>query len=57
MYTIQTPNPFYNGKTHGVSFEKGIGTTEDENVKNILVNDFGYKLLEETKTKKKANKE
>ena len=57
MYTIQTPNPFYNGKTHGVSFEKGIGTTKDENVKNILVNDFGYKLLEETKIKKKANKE
>lgn len=49
MYKIKTPNPYYTGKTYDVLFNKGIGLTENENVKNILVNDFGYELVEETK--------
>lgn len=49
MYKIKTPNPYYSGKTYDVIFNKGIGLTENENVKNILVNDFGYELVGETK--------
>ncbi|MCA1027340.1 hypothetical protein LCM23_14665 [Cytobacillus kochii] len=51
MYNIKTPNGFYNGTTYGVKFINGIGKTDNEQVKNILINDFKYILLnEETST-------
>lgn len=41
-YKIKTPNDRYNGVTEGVAFVNGVGETDDENVKNVLVNDYGY---------------
>lgn len=49
MYKIKTPNPNYNGTTAQVRFLNGIGETTDEQVKNELVNDYGYLLVEENK--------
>lgn len=42
MYKIETPNKLYNGVTEGVPFSKGIGQTDDKNIRNVLVNDYGY---------------
>lgn len=42
-YVIKTPNEFYAGVTEGVKFESGVGKTSDKNVRNVLVNDYGYK--------------
>ena len=47
MFKIKTPSDIYNGITVGIKFENGIGFTEDEKVKNTLVNDFGYELVNE----------
>jgi hypothetical protein len=53
-YTIKTPNELYNGVTEGVPFAKGIGQTDEENVRNVLVNDYGYEdITENKKTKQK----
>jgi hypothetical protein len=52
-YKILTPNALYNGVTEGVAFAAGVGYTDDENVKNKLVNNYGYSC-EETKTKAPA---
>lgn len=41
-FVIKTPNELYNGVTEGVQFEKGIGKTDDKNIRNILVNDYKY---------------
>ncbi len=41
-YTIKTPNPLYKGITEGVPFSKGIGQTDNKNVRNVLVNDYKY---------------
>ncbi|MGM0904259.1 MAG: hypothetical protein ACQEXB_24545 [Bacillota bacterium] len=51
-YKIITPNPLYNGVTEGVPFASGVGHTDDENVKNSLVNNYGYKC-EPTKSEEK----
>ncbi|MFP5111831.1 hypothetical protein ACSU64_05565 [Bacillaceae bacterium C204] len=56
MYKIKTPNPHYSGKTSGVEFENGYGQTDNEEIKNILVNDFGYKLLKQEEHKKEQSK-
>lgn len=48
MYAIKTPNPNYDGVTFGVKFENGSAVVENENLRNILVNDYGY-LFEEVK--------
>lgn len=53
-FKIKTPNPLYNGVTEGVPFANGIGHTDDENVKNILVNDYGYELVTEEKAEDSA---
>jgi hypothetical protein len=45
MYKIKTPNHNYNGVTYGVKFTNGLGETDSEEVKNILVHDFGYELV------------
>jgi len=45
MYKIKTPNPHYNGITNGIKFNNGIGETDSEIVKNILVNEFKYTLI------------
>lgn len=52
-YTIKTPNKNYNGVTYGISFVDGVATTDDEKVKNVLVNDFGYSV-EITEDKKEV---
>lgn len=41
-YVIKTPNEHYCGVTEGVDFENGVGSTSDENIRNILVNDYQY---------------
>lgn len=46
-YTLKTKNPNYNGVTEGVPFAKGIGHTEDENVRNVLVNNYKYEDVTE----------
>jgi hypothetical protein len=43
-YKIEVPNKMYNGITEGVPFVDGFGETDDENIKNVLINDFGYTL-------------
>jgi hypothetical protein len=56
-YKILTPNTQYNGVTEGVPFASGVGYTDDENVKNKLVNNYGYSYEEEkpvTKPKTQA---
>lgn len=53
MFKIKTPNENYNGVTFGVKFVSGIGETESEESKNVLVHDFGYLLVEETKEEPK----
>ncbi|MGD6831430.1 hypothetical protein ACQCT5_04675 [Sutcliffiella halmapala] len=57
MYKIKTPNGHYNGTTHGVQFVNGLGETKDENVKNTLLNDFGYELVKEQIKKEEKPKE
>lgn len=47
MFVIKTPNPNYDGVTLGVKFENGAAVVEDENLRKVLVNDYGY--LSETK--------
>lgn len=49
MFKIKTPNPYYYGKTMDVGFKNGYGYTDNEEVKNILINDYGYELCEEEK--------
>lgn len=57
-YKILTPNTQYSGVTEGVPFASGVGYTDDENVKNKLVNNYGYSYEEEkTATKPKAQAE
>jgi hypothetical protein len=54
-YKIITPNPLYNGVTEGVPFASGVGHTDNENVKNSLVNNYGYRCeVAEAKPKKGA---
>ena len=42
MYKLKTPNEQYNGVTEGVPFSKGVGQTDNKNIRNILVNDYKY---------------
>ena len=49
MYKIKTPNENYNGTTFGVQFKNGMAEVESEELKNILVYNFGYQLIEENK--------
>lgn len=42
MFVIKTPNPNYDGITLGVKFENGAAVVEDENLRKVLVNDYGY---------------
>lgn len=51
-YKIITPNAIYNGVTEGVPFANGVGHTDNEATKNILVNDYGYKVEAEAAPKK-----
>ena len=53
-YKITTPNPQYNGVTEGVPFADGVGHTDDENVKNSLVNNYGYSVAEDAPKKAPA---
>jgi hypothetical protein len=53
-FKILTPNDQYNGVTEGVPFAAGVGYTDDENVKNSLVNNYGYKCEEKAEEKPKA---
>ncbi|MZP28692.1 hypothetical protein GTO91_03030 [Heliobacterium undosum] len=41
-YRIKTPNAIYNGVTEGVLFQNGEAIVEDERLKNLLTNDYGY---------------
>lgn len=50
-FKILTPNEQYDGVTEGVAFAAGVGYTDDENVKNQLVNNYGYKCEPPSKTK------
>ncbi|OMD21697.1 hypothetical protein [Paenibacillus odorifer] len=47
MYVIKTPNPNYDGTTHGVKFSNGAAVVEDEGLRKILVHDYGYTLEED----------
>jgi len=53
-YKILTPNEQYNGVTEGVAFAAGVGYTDDENVKNVLVNDYKYSVEEQSTKKTEA---
>jgi hypothetical protein len=53
-YRIKTPSEFYNGETEGVVFTEGHGETEDKNIRNILVNDYGYEEVKAEAKPKKA---
>jgi hypothetical protein len=53
-YKILTPNKQYNGVTEGVAFANGVGHTDNESIKNVLVNDYGYSC--ETKPEAKPKK-
>lgn len=55
MYKIKTPNSNYNGITLNVKFTNGTGVTDVEEIKNILINDYGYKLEEVVKSTNKKN--
>lgn len=46
-FKIETPNKLYKGITEGVPFSKGIGFTDSESTRNVLVNDYGYKDVTE----------
>lgn len=46
MFIIKTKNENYNGTTWGIKFENGVAEIESEEIKNILVNDFGYEFEE-----------
>ncbi|MBP3046011.1 hypothetical protein ACFVIX_02240 [Bacillus subtilis] len=53
-YKIQAPNEHYNGITAGVSFSSGVAEVESKEVRNELVNNFGYKdITPEAKAPKK----
>ena len=53
-YKIQAPNEHYNGITAGVSFSSGVAEVESKEVRNELVNTFGYKdISPEAKAPKK----
>lgn len=41
-YVIETPNKQYTGVTEGVAFVDGRAIVEDEVLKNVLVNNYGY---------------
>jgi hypothetical protein len=41
-FHIKTPNPKYKGITLGVKFNDGLGFTDDELLKNVLVFEYGY---------------
>lgn len=47
MHVIRTPNPNYDGTTHGVKFSNGAAVVEDEGLRKILVHDYGYALEED----------
>lgn len=47
MHVIRTPNPNYDGTTHGVKFGNGAAVVEDEDLRKILVHDYGYALEED----------
>lgn len=55
-YKILTPNKQYDGVTEGVAFAAGVGYTDDENIKNKLVNNYGYACEEKAEAKKQAPK-
>ncbi|AEB25377.1 MULTISPECIES: hypothetical protein [Bacillus amyloliquefaciens group] len=53
-YKIQTPNKYYNGVTAGVSFSSGVAEIESKEVRDDLVNNFGYTdITPEAKAPKK----
>lgn len=57
-WLIKTPNKMYNGITEGVAFVNGQAIVEDEILKNMLVNNYGYVAEEivEKKEEKPAEK-
>jgi hypothetical protein len=65
VFLIKTPNEKYNGITEGVPFVNGQAKVEDEAVRNVLVNNYGYidatekvekpKQAEEKAPKRKAS--
>ncbi|MEI2356062.1 hypothetical protein [Mesobacillus zeae] len=52
-YKILTPNEQYEGVTEGIPFAAGVGYTDDKNVKDSLVNNYGYKCEEKAEEKPK----
>lgn len=56
MFLIKTPNEKYNGITEGVPFVNGQAKVEDEAVRNVLVNDYGYADVTEKAEKKAEEK-
>ncbi|MBC9786713.1 hypothetical protein H1S01_19930 [Heliobacterium chlorum] len=57
-YRIKTPNVIYNGVTEGVLFQNGEAIVEDERLKNLLTNDYGYtvEVIEEETVEDKKPK-
>lgn len=53
-YVIKTPNEHYNGVSEGVKFVDGVGSTSDQNTRNILVNDYHYEDITPAEKPKKA---
>lgn len=56
-YKLKTPNSLYSGVTEGVPFSQGLGQTEDENTRNILVNDYKYEDITPEPEKEKTIEE
>jgi hypothetical protein len=52
-YTIKTPNEKYNGVTEGVGFVNGVAKVEDKQLRDVLVNNYGYSDVTEKKAEEK----
>jgi hypothetical protein len=48
-YKIATPNTDWNGLVLGVTFTNGIGETDSEEIRDLLVNVHGYRDVTEEK--------
>lgn len=56
-YKIKTPNFLYSGTTEGVPFTQGVGYTDDKNIRNVLVNDYGYQDVTDYESLQETAKE
>jgi hypothetical protein len=53
-YIIETPSKIYNGTTAGLRFTNGRAETDSKEIRDVLVNDFGYADVTPAAEEKKA---